>query len=237
VTPGGRWAVVQHAEDEGPGLLADLLAAAGAAVADVRLHRGDELPPLHDVDAVVAMGGPMGVHDDDAHPWLGPERHWLAEAVTAGLPVLGVCLGAQQLAAALGAEVRPGGAPELGTGEVGLTDAGRGDPVLGPEGERLVVVQWHDDTFELPAGAVHLARSDRCALQAFRTGPAAYGLQFHIEVDRTLLERWRPTAPPGFDVGEAERRAVEAVGRRVLGRFVATAVATIGRRPAVPVPD
>lgn len=234
---GGRWAVVQHAEDEGPGLLADLLAAAGATVTDVALHRGDELPPLGDVDAVAAMGGPMGVHDDDTHPWLGPERRWLAEAVTTGLPVLGVCLGAQQLAAALGAEVRPGGAPELGTGDVELTEAGRRDPVLGPEGERLAVVQWHDDTFEVPTGAVHLARSDRCAPQAFRVGDVAYGLQFHVEVDAALLARWRPTAPPGFDVDDAGGRAVEAVGRRVLGRFVAVAASVIGRRPATPVAD
>jgi len=172
------------------------------------------------VAGVVVMGGAMGVHDTEAFPWLTTERRWLTAVVERGTPVLGICLGAQQLAAALGAGVRTAAEPEIGTGTVELTAAGRADPVFGPEAPRLAAVHWHGDTFDIPAGAVHLASSDRCPNQGFRYGPAAYGLQFHIEVDDELAASWAPELPPGVRLGHAELRAVQAVGRRVLGRFV-----------------
>jgi GMP synthase-like glutamine amidotransferase len=131
-----------------------------------------------------------------------------------------VCLGAQQLAAALGASVTTGPAPEVGVGEVELTAAGRADPVLGPEGDRVAVIQWHGDTFEIPAGAVHLATGDRYRNQAFRFGRLAYGLQFHIEVDEAMAAAWAPDLPPEVSLDDDARREVEVVGRRVLRRFV-----------------
>ena len=113
----------------------------------------------------------MGVDDADDHPWLVAERDLLAGAVRAGLAVLGVCLGAQQLARALGAEVRRGDAgDEVGPGEVELTSEGLADPVLGPAGSPLPCVHWHGDTFSLPVAAAHLAASGRYAHQAFRVG-------------------------------------------------------------------
>ncbi len=166
----------------------------------------------------------MGVHDDDEFPWLDTERRWIADAVRSDVPVLGVCLGAQQLAAALGASVTTGFAPEIGVGTVELTAEGRADPVLGPEGERVPVIHWHGDTFEIPAGAVHLARGATYSNQAFRYGPVAYGLQFHIEVDDAMAQAWAPELPPGVTLGIEGRRAVEAVGRRVLSRFVEMAL-------------
>jgi GMP synthase-like glutamine amidotransferase len=210
--------IAQHAPHEGPGLLAGVLAHAGVGHTVVRVDLGDDLPDPDEFGAVVAMGGAMGVHDD--HPWLETERRWLAAAVGAGIPVLGVCLGAQQLAAALGARVTTGPAPEIGIGTVELTDDGRGDPVLGPEGSDLPVVHWHGDTFDIPTGALRLASSERYQNQAFRFARHAYGLQFHVEVDDDMAETWAPDLPAGIDLDAAGRRAVEEVGRRVLGRFV-----------------
>jgi GMP synthase-like glutamine amidotransferase len=211
------WVIAQHAPHEGPGLLAGVLARAGVQSSVVRLDLGDALPPPGSPGAVVVMGGAMGVHDD--LPWLPLERQWLVGAVEAGVPVLGVCLGAQQLAAALGAGVTTGPAPEIGVGEVELTADGRADPVLGPEGGRLPVVHWHGDTFDIPDGAVRLAGSARYRNQAFRFGSNVYGLQFHLEVDDAMAAAWAPELPAGVTLDDEARRRVETVGRRVLRRF------------------
>jgi GMP synthase (glutamine-hydrolysing) len=216
--------VAQHAPDEGPGLLAPVLGHAGVTAQVVRLDAGEELPAPRTLGGIVVLGGAMGVHDTADHPWLAVERRWLADAVADDVPVLGVCLGAQQLAAALGASVRTGPAPEIGVGEVQLTDAGRDDPVLGPEGERLAVLHWHGDTFDVPDGATRLAASDDYPNQAFRYGTAVYGLQFHLEVDDAMARAWAPDLPAGVVLEAGGRRRVEAVGRRVLGRFVSLAL-------------
>jgi len=216
------WVVLQHAPHEGPGLLAGLITDAGHDMDVVCLDAGAALPSASAVGAVVAMGGAMGVHDTDRFPWLADERAWLAEVVGRGAPVLGICLGAQLLAAALGADVTTGPSPEIGVGEVELTAEGRADAVLGGDGSRLPALHWHGDTFAIPPGAVHLATSDRYRHQAFRYGRAVYGLQFHLEVDDALAEAWRPEFPPGVDL-DSGRAEVEAVGRRVLGRFVTLA--------------
>jgi GMP synthase-like glutamine amidotransferase len=197
-----------------------VLAAAGVDMHIVRLDSGDRLPEPETLGGVVVMGGAMGVHDTDKFSWLEVEREWIAQSVGAGVPVLGVCLGAQQLAAALGATVTTGPSPEIGVGEVELTPEGRTDPVLGPEGDRVAVIHWHGDTFEIPDGAEHLATGDRYPNQAFRHGQWAYGLQFHVEVDDAMAEAWAPDLPPGLSLDTEARRAVEKVGRRVLGRFV-----------------
>jgi GMP synthase (glutamine-hydrolysing) len=215
------WVVVQHTPTEGPGLLAGVLAECGAPVRVVRLDLGDLLPAASEVAGVVVMGGPMGVHDTDDYPWLTAERRWLTTVVDAGRPVLGVCLGSQLLAAALGAAVTTGATPEIGIGEVALAAAGRTDPVLGPEGDRLPVVHWHGDTFAIPDGAVRLASSDRYENQAFRYGDRVYGLQFHLEVDDEVATGWAPELPAGVSLDTPARAAVEAAGRRVFGRFLA----------------
>jgi GMP synthase (glutamine-hydrolysing) len=218
------WVVAQHAPHEGPGLIAGVLEDAGAAVVVVRLDRGESLPPPASLGGMVVLGGAMSVHDTGLHPWLATERRWMAEAAGSGVPVLGVCLGAQQLAAALGAPVTTGLVAEIGVGEVVLSAEGRSDPVLGPEGDRVPVVQWHGDTFAIPDGAVRLASSDRYENQAFRYGPLAYGLQFHVELDDAMAAAWEPELPEGVTIDSAARAAVEVVGRRVLERFVTLAL-------------
>jgi len=227
---GRRWAIVQHVAHEGPGLIAEALAEGGIPYEVVRVDRGDLLPDHRSIAGLVVMGGPMGVHDGDVHPWLGSERELIGEVVAAGGPVLGVCLGAQQLAAALGADVTTGPTEEAGIGQVELTAAGRKDPVTGPEygglGENSIpCVHWHRDTFSLPPGAVHLAASRRYPHQAFRWGQVVYGLQFHVEVDRSLAEMWKPYLPPGISLDGPRLAQVEAVGRRMLRRFVSRSLA------------
>ncbi len=136
------------------------------------------------------MGGPMGAGDDADHPWLAAERELIADAAGAGRPVLGVCLGAQLLAAALGARVYEAERPEVGLLEVELTGEGRADPLFAGIDDRPVSLQWHADTFDLPDGAVRLARSAAIANQAFRSGERAYGVQFHLEVTGEMAREW-----------------------------------------------
>jgi GMP synthase (glutamine-hydrolysing) len=226
-----HWVVIQHVAYEGPGSVAPAVSDAGATLSVVRVDRGDEIPPppaLDTMAGLVVMGGPMGVHDDLA--WLEEERALLRAAVGAGVPVLGVCLGAQQLAAALGGTVTRGPAPEYGVGEVHLTAAALGDPVLGPAPTPLPCVHWHGDTFSLPDGAVRLARNDAYENQAFRVGPCAYGLQFHVEVTASLVAHWGPHLPPGVFVRASDVAHVRRAGDGIVRRFVALAGAGASRR-------
>lgn len=226
---GRPWAVLQHVAHEGPGSIARVLAEHGVPVVVVRLDLGARLPSIDDVGGLVVMGGPMGVHDTDAFPWLAGERALIRAAVDADLAVLGVCLGAQQLAAALGAAVTTGPVDEVGPGQVELTADGRRDPVLGPEynglsGTSVPCVHWHRDTFALPGASTHLAATRAYPHQAFRTGTRAYGLQFHVEIDADLAEAWRPLLPSGITLDDGAVARVEDVGRRVLQRFVEVAL-------------
>jgi GMP synthase (glutamine-hydrolysing) len=228
-----NWAVLQHVAHEGPGLIGDELIRAGLPVDVVRLDRGEGLPASGAIGGLVVMGGPMGVHDGHDHPWLPAERELMAATVVAGKPVLGVCLGAQQLAAALGAEITTGEVPEIGLGRVELTAAGRLDPVTGPEygglsTSTIPCVHWHQDTFSLPEGAVHLAASRFFPHQAFRWGDRAYGLQFHVEVDRRLARGWEPHLPDGITLDPTQLAEVETVGHRLLRRFIQRALTPRG---------
>jgi GMP synthase (glutamine-hydrolysing) len=157
--------------------------------ARVLLDEGEELPDWRPYAAIVVMGGAMGAYDDDAHPWLAPERRLIAEAVGSGTPYWGVCLGAQLLAASLGAHVARGPSPELGVMPVRLSEAAANDPVFAAAPRSFQTLQWHGDTYELPPGAVHLARSELYEQQAFVVG-RAYALQFHLEVTSTLAAEW-----------------------------------------------
>ncbi len=221
---GDNWVVLQHVPYEGPGAIALAVSDAGADLTVVRIDRSEPVPRPAEVAGMaglVVMGGPMGVHDD--LPWLAHERALLREAVAAGLPVLGVCLGAQQLAAALGGVVTPGPTPECGVGEVHLTTDAISDPVFGPASSPLPCVHWHGDTFSLPDGAVRLAGNDAYENQAFRVGALAYGLQFHVEVTGSLVAHWGPHLPPGVYVRTSDVAHVSRAGEGVVRRFVALA--------------
>jgi GMP synthase (glutamine-hydrolysing) len=139
---------------------------------------------------LVVLGGPMNVDEVDKYPFLARECEWLRTAVAADTPVLGICLGSQLLAKALGARVYPNPVKEIGWYDVGLTAAAESDPLFTGLQPVERVFQWHGDTFDLPPGAVHLATSDLCRHQAFRHGEAAWGLQFHWEVTPGMVEDW-----------------------------------------------
>lgn len=214
------WLVVQHVPYEGPGLITHALAAHGLAYDVTRVDLGEVLPrDASALDGLVVMGGPMSVHDD--LEWLEAERRLIVDALDRAVPVVGICLGAQQLALAAGAEVTTGPSQELGVGSVILTSEGRKDPVFGPEYSGLGTtsipcLHWHGDTFSLPEGAVHLAASAAYPHQAFRLGSSAYGLQFHVEVDEQLAEAWAPHLP---EMHLADRLQVTVAGQRILTRL------------------
>jgi GMP synthase (glutamine-hydrolysing) len=194
-----RLAVLQHEPETGLGRFADLLDEHAVEYEIVPTTRGT-LPDPAAFDGVFCLGGSLAA--DDAT--LLPARRWIRRAVLGELPYLGVCLGAQLLASALGAPVRPGGA-ETGVHSVFPTDAAARDPLFDSLPGRLDVFGWHADSFDLPRGAVPLAGSIACTYEAFRYGAAAYGLQFHPEVRPADVVRW--PSLPGY------RRLLDESGR------------------------
>ena len=216
--------VVQHVAPEGPYAVGDALAAAGVDVTVCRVFAGDPVPEEVDgLDGVVVMGGPMSAATDDGFPTRKAEIGLLADALRRELPTLGVCLGAQLLAAAAGGRVTEGTAgSEIGWAPVDLTAAATGDPLLDGLPDRLEVLHWHGDTFSLPPGAVHLATSPRYASQAFRAGRRAWGLQFHVEVTRPAVDAF--VAAFGdeggvIDGADAALAALAPVRDRIVTRF------------------
>jgi GMP synthase (glutamine-hydrolysing) len=182
--------VLQHIACEPPGVYEDVLRERGATLLRVELDEGEALPGLERIDAIVAMGGPMSVNDEQEHPWLGEEKRLIREAVADGIPFFGACLGVQLFAASLGARVTTGGVPEVGVLPVYGTDAARDDPVFSGLAWPRPTLQWHSDTFELPDGATLLATSPAYPHQAFRVGERAYGVQFHLEVTDDMADEW-----------------------------------------------
>lgn len=192
-----RALVVQHVACEGPGLLEGALVEKGW-VLDIRCmdRPGASLPKsLGNYDAFVILGGPMGAYEDEIYPYLLQVQELIREAVTIRLPTLGICLGAQLIARALGATVKPNSVKEIGWYRVGLTPAGRLAPLFAGMPPELLVFQWHADAFALPKGALLLAEGDSCLNQAFVygshvSGGYAWGLQFHPEVSPEIIEEW-----------------------------------------------
>lgn len=214
--------IVQHVPAEGPYLLADALRARGVAV-DLRSAADAAAVPADAAraDGVVVMGGPMSARTDAGFPTRRVELSLLADAVRRGVPTLGVCLGAQLLAAAAGGSVVPGGAgPEIGWGEVALAPDAAHDPLLGALGDpggRATVLHWHGETLSQPPGSVHLASSDRYRNQAFRVGARAWGLQFHVEVDLDGVRAFVAAAGEEAEAAGAEPSAIVARAAELLG--------------------
>ena len=216
--------VLQHIACEPPGIFEDVLVERGATIHRVELDEGEPLPERRGFDAVIAMGGPMSVNDEGSFPWLRGEKRLIAEAVRAGTPFWGVCLGVQLLASSLGARVYQVSKPEVGLLPVEITLEGRADPVFASAPDDLVTLQWHGDTFDLPPGAVRLARSPSYTNQAFRVA-AAYGVQFHLEVTSEMARGW--AAVPeyadsleltlGPDTAGAFMRSIEEGAAEMLG--------------------
>jgi GMP synthase-like glutamine amidotransferase len=183
-----RLHTLHHVPFEGLGSIEGWARERGRPVTATRFWVGEKLPPLDAFEWLIVMGGPMSVHDGAAFPWLHDEKRFLRAALEAGKRVLGICLGAQLLAEALGARVVRARAKEVGWFPVTLTPEGRGFPPLAGVPERWEVFHWHGETFDLPPGAVRLAGNDVCENQAFAHGSSAVAFQFHPEATRASVE-------------------------------------------------
>lgn len=212
--------VLQHAAWEGPGLIGLEAEARGLRLDVRRLDRGDRVPEADDVDGLVVMGGPMGAYEDGKHPILASECRLMGQLARNDQPVLGVCLGSQLLAKALGESVFPGETPEIGFGAVELTALGTHDPLFAQAGEIIPVFHWHGDTFSLPKDAVLLASSVQYTQQAFRFGSCVYGLQFHVEADSKTWLRWQKHLQKDvIEEFNPKQSLVEQIGRQVIANF------------------
>src|SRR5215831_8812638 len=188
---GTSWLVLRHVQPEGLGLLANVLRDRGIHHRYLDLPRG-EAPPrdLHNVGGLIVLGGPMAVYEAERHPFLKTESGLVERALTAGRPVLGICLGAQLVASVLGARVYAGERREVGWAPITLTDDGRDDAVFGLIEPTCTVFHMHGDAYELPPDAKNLARSTLYEQQAFRWGDLVYGLQFHLEFTEAMIQRF-----------------------------------------------
>ena len=201
--------VFQHVPYEPLGTLDALLKTAGFRIRYVNFGRDPGVrPTLDGYAALIVLGGPMNANQIDAYPNLVTEVEIIREAVARDMSLLGICLGAQLLAKALGGAVSRNPVREIGWYDVELTDAGVDDPVLSTFARRQQVFQWHEDGIVLPPGAVHLATSPASQVQAFRYGEHAYGFQFHLEVDESLIDRWL-TIPDNQRVLGEERGRID----------------------------
>ena len=236
--------VVQHVEPEESFAVGETLADSGIEIVTRRTNAGETLPDhLGDFDGLVVMGGPMSAASNEGFPSRPHELALLGQALDLGIPTLGICLGAQLLATAAGGRVVPGPAGlEVGWGRVELDPAAATDDLFAGIVGPLTVLHWHGDTYELPPGAVRLASSPSYAEQAFRAGPRAWGLQFHVEVDAAAVAAFADAFPTDLVAADTDAAALEAATvpalaalaeprRLLLDRFAALVGA--GRRAVV----
>jgi GMP synthase (glutamine-hydrolysing) len=187
----GQILIIKHVESEGPGLIEKVFAADGWEIRKAELGSGALLPEsLDETAAVIVLGGPMNVYEEVSFPFLKEEDRLIRKAIVEEVPFLGICLGAQLLAKTCGAEVKKAPSKEMGWYTATLTPQGRKDALFEGCPARLNVFQWHEDTFDVPEGGVLLGTGRTCMNQAFRIGPSAYGLQFHMEATPAMIECW-----------------------------------------------
>ncbi|MBI2090013.1 MAG: gamma-glutamyl-gamma-aminobutyrate hydrolase family protein [Deltaproteobacteria bacterium] len=180
--------VLQHIICETLGTIADALDGAGISYQYIRPFAGDPVPKeIGGASGLIVMGGPMGVYEQGAYPFLADEMHLIEKALRAQVPILGVCLGSQLLAATLGAAVTKGQRKEIGWYPVTLADSCKDDPLWSGVESPFIAYHWHGDVFELPTGATALASSALTRFQAFRYGQSAYGFLFHMEVTPLII--------------------------------------------------
>ncbi len=242
--------VFQHVPYEPLGTLDPLLKEAGFRIRYVNFGRdASQRPALEGYAAVIVLGGPMNADQIGDYPNLLTEVEILKEALQREMSILGICLGAQLLAKALGGTVAPNERREIGWHDVHLTAAGESDPVLSAFASSQRVFQWHEDGIDLPPDCTHLAHSPASRVQAFRFGQHAYGLQFHLEVDSHLIERWL-SVPANQSMLEQERGRVDAdrirqqvphnidelatLSRETFGRWIDRFDASVPRRRLLP---
>ena len=183
--------IIKHIDIEGPGTLGDFLEAKGEAFRIIELGAGEPLPTdLKGIKAVVVLGGPMNVDEENKYSFLKTENAFIQKILKKEIPYLGICLGSQLLAKAAGAKVMKSPVKEIGWYHVKLTDEGRHDPVLKTFHEEEPIFHWHEDMFEIPHNGTLLATAAGCPHQAFRVGKNAYGFQFHVEITDRSIKEW-----------------------------------------------
>jgi len=187
-----RLLILQHASVEHPGIFRSFLDEDGHIWDSVEPHCGDAFPSLDGYDGLWVLGGPMDVWQEDEYPWLKAEKDLIREAVeTRGMSYLGLCLGHQLLAEALGGRVEKAKVPEIGVLDVQLTEAGATGVLFDGLPEKFPCLQWHSaEVAVMPAGAQCLATSPDCAVQALKWGPRAYSVQFHVEIEADTVPSW-----------------------------------------------
>ena len=225
----GEVLILKHVANEDAGTIKVFLKENDILFRAVDLYENEALPDALDgVRALVIMGGPMNVGEEDKHPFLKKENTFIQKALEEKLPCLGICLGSQLIAKALGCRVYKAPAKEVGWIDVRLTDETKKDPLFSLLNHPVTrVLQWHEDTFDLPRKAVLLASSDLVKHQAYRYGSHAYGLQFHIEVDRPMLEDWfkaSPELPEILKEYDSYRPALEKMTKLLYQNFFASAL-------------
>ncbi|MCU0848008.1 MAG: type 1 glutamine amidotransferase [Spirochaetes bacterium] len=179
--------VLLHAEFENEGLIGEWAGLKGNIINRTALHRGEAAPPKDGFDMLVIMGGPMNVYEEEKYPWLAHEKKFIKETVSSGRPVLGICLGAQLIACALGAGVRGNPEREIGWFETRLLSGAGKTRAFSGFPDKFVPFHWHGDTFDVPEGAIPCAESEACGNQAFVFNEKTVGLQFHLEFSREGL--------------------------------------------------
>ncbi len=223
--------IIQNDPEVPPGTFNDTIASIGVPCRIAHPYSGEVLPPVHEIAAAIVLGGAMGVHDTDRHPFLAELKAFISSCVETETPFLGICLGGQLLADVLGGRVIAGSPyGEKGTLPVTLTADGEKDPLFAGISHEFLSFQWHNDSFEVPAGGIHLASSVACPGQAFRFGHRAWGTQFHPEVNRAIVDcwaRWTKETAHNVDVfldcfSRSEQTYLET-SRRLLGNFLRSA--------------
>jgi GMP synthase-like glutamine amidotransferase len=209
--------VLQHVAFEGLGSVGPWLERRAAAVSVTRLFEAPRFPDLAELDWLVVLGGPMSVNDEAAVPWLAPEKRFIADAIGAGKGVLGICLGAQLVASALGARVRPNPEQEIGWFPVEPTPAAAASAFASVFSRPLEVFHWHGQTFDLPPGATQLLRSAACEQQAFALGERVLALQFHLETTPEIVRAMSEACPGDLAPAPWVQTPEEMLGN--LGRF------------------
>ncbi|HSG65234.1 MAG TPA: gamma-glutamyl-gamma-aminobutyrate hydrolase family protein [Gammaproteobacteria bacterium] len=215
--------VFQHVPHEPLGTLDAQFKEAGFRIRYVNFARyGRVKLDVGRYDGLVVLGGPMGVNDTEPYPHLLDEVEAIRVAIDSDIPILGICLGAQLIAAALGARIARNPVKEIGWSDVKRTRAAMSDPLFKHFHAQEKIFQWHGDTFEIPSGAKHLAMTDHCRNQAFCYGRAVYALQFHLEVDEALVRRWLATPAMREELaalqGAVSARAILEETHRFIGR-------------------